>query len=71
MLDLYMEMTLINIHAVNAEKGSTFLAFPFLCFILYPILTTSFCILKSEDTLLEGSRIYIEVIMKLHKYNLL
>lgn len=51
MLDLYMEMTLINIHAVNAEKGTTLLIF--LCFILYPILTKSFCILKSEDTLLE------------------
>lgn len=51
MLDLYMEMTFINIHAVNAEKGITLLIF--LCFMLYPILTKLFCILKSEDTLLE------------------
>lgn len=51
MLDLYMEMTLIHIHAVNAEKGATLLIF--LCFLLYLTLTKSFCILKSEDTLLE------------------
>lgn len=51
MLDLYVEMTLINIHTINAEKGTTLLIF--LCFILYPTLRKSFCILKSEDTLLE------------------
>lgn len=35
MLDLYMEMTLINIHAVNAEKGTTLLAFPLFYLIPY------------------------------------
>lgn len=28
-----MEMTLINIHALNAEKGAIFLAFPLFCLI--------------------------------------
>lgn len=34
MLALYMEMTLINIHAVNAEKRTTFLAFSLFYLIL-------------------------------------
>lgn len=35
MLDLYMEMTLINIYTVNVEKGTTFLAFPLFYLTLY------------------------------------
>lgn len=44
MLDLYMEMTLINIHAVNAEKRTTLLAFPL--FYLIPYLNNIILHLK-------------------------
>lgn len=35
MPDLYMEMTLINIHAVSAERGATLLVFPLFYLIPY------------------------------------
>jgi len=44
MLDLYMEMTLVNIHAVNAEKGTTLLVSPL--FYLLPYLNNVILHLK-------------------------